>query len=339
MNKLKIAVICGGNSPERQVSLGCGLNVFNNLDRSKYEPFLIEVDEDLRWQDTTSNQSVELYSTQLGINYNLKDKYDLAFLAMPGSFGEDGQLQSILDMVGLPYTHSGRLSSAMTMDKATTASLVDSVEILTPKTLQFNSSSNIESIVDQILNTFQYPIFIKPNNGGSSINTYKIIEELELWQALQELAKDLPNISILAQECINGRELTCAVMGNNDGTVEALMVGEIITGAEFFDYNAKYFDASTEEIFPAQIDIKTENRIKQMSVLAHQILKCDGLTRSDFILTKSGEIYFLEINTNPGMAQASLSPKIAKILYGSVSVLLDKIIDLALIKFQIYPFR
>ena len=335
MNKLKIAVICGGNSPERQVSLGCGLNVFNNLDRSKYEPFLIEVDEDLRWQNTTTNQPVELYSTQLGINYNLKDKYDLAFLAMPGSFGEDGQLQSILDMVGLPYTHSGRLSSAMTMDKATTANLVDSVDILTPKTLQFNSSSNIESLVDQILNTFQYPIFIKPNNGGSSISIYKIIEELELWQALQELAKDLPNTSILAQECINGRELTCAVIGNNDSLIEALMVGEIITGAEFFDYNAKYFDASTEEIFPAQIDIKIENRIKQMSVLAHQILKCDGLTRSDFILTKSGEVYFLEINTNPGMAQASLSPKIAKILYGSVSVLLDKIIDLALIKFQI----
>ena len=335
MNKLKIAVICGGNSPERQVSLGCGLNVFNNLDRSKYEPFLIEVDEDLRWQDTTTNQPVELYSTQSGINYNLKDKYDLAFLAMPGSFGEDGQLQSILDMVGLPYTHSGRLSSAITMDKATTASLVDSVDILTPKTLQFNSSSNIESLVDQILNTFQYPIFVKPNNGGSSINTYKIIEELELWQALQELSKDLPNTSILAQECINGRELTCAVVGNNDDIVEALMVGEIITGAEFFDYNAKYFDASTEEIFPAQIDIKIENRIKQMSVLAHQILKCDGLTRSDFILTKSGEIYFLEINTNPGMAQASLSPKIAKILYGSVSVLLDKIIDLAVTKSQI----
>ena len=335
MNKLKIAVICGGNSPERQVSLGCGLNVFNNLDRSKYEPFLIQVDEDLKWQDTTTNQPVELYSTQLGINYNLKDKYDLAFLAMPGSFGEDGQLQSILDMVGLPYTHSGRLSSAMTMDKATTASLVDSVDILTPKTLQFNSSSNIESLVDQILNTFQYPIFVKPNNGGSSINTYKIIEELELWQALQELAKDLPSTSILAQECINGRELTCAVVGNNDGSIEALMVGEIITGAEFFDYNAKYFDASTEEIFPAQIDIKTENRIKQMSVLAHQILKCDGLTRSDFILTKTGEVYFLEINTNPGMAQTSLSPKIAKILYGSVAVLLDKIIDLALIKFQV----
>ena len=335
MNKLKIAVICGGNSPERQVSLGCGLNVFNNLDRSKYEPFLIEVDEDLRWQDTTTNQPVELYSTQSGINYNLKDKYDLAFLAMPGSFGEDGQLQSILDMVGLPYTHSGRLSSAITMDKATTASLVDSVDILTPKTLQFNSSSNIESLVDQILNTFQYPIFVKPNNGGSSINTYKIIEELELWQALQELSKDLPNTSILAQECINGRELTCAVVGNNDDIVEALMVGEIITGAEFFDYNAKYFDASTEEIFPAQIDIKIENKIKQMSVLAHQILKCDGLTRSDFILTKTGEIYFLEINTNPGMAQASLSPKIAKILYGSVSVLLDKIIDLAVTKSQI----
>jgi D-alanine-D-alanine ligase len=333
MTKLKVAVICGGNSSEREISLKSGQNVFQALNRDLYEPFLVTIDTNLAWKDETRNITLDLYSTTNGVNVAIQDWYDLAFLTVHGTFGEDGQLQALLDIVGLPYTHSGRLASGLAMDKITTSNLLSSYGILTPRTMQFNSSHDLESLAHKLITDFQFPFILKPNSGGSSISTYKVVEELELVQALQSLAKNIPNQMILAQEFISGRELTCPVVGNTNSELKALAVGEIFTGADFFDYNAKYFDATTEEIFPAQIDYEIEKQVKHLATTAHQVLGCDGLTRSDFILTDKDEVYFLETNTNPGMSQASLCPKAAKLEYGSISAFLDQIIDLAKAKF------
>ncbi len=335
MIKLKVAVVCGGNSREREVSIKSGKNVFDSLNKDLYEPYLVIIDTNLAWYDQTRNQTLDLYSTSKGINSKVKDLYDLAFLTVHGTFGEDGQLQSMLDFIGLPYTHSGRLASSMAMDKITTSNLLGSYGVLTPRTMEFNSSHDIESLGEKLLTDFKFPFILKPNSGGSSIATFKVVEELELVQALGFLAKELPNQMILAQEFISGRELTCPVIGNINSELKALAVGEIITGADFFDYNAKYFDATTEEIFPAKIDYEIEKQVKHLSTTAHQVLGCDGLTRSDFILTDKNEVYFLETNTNPGMSSASLCPKAAKLEYGSISVFLDQIINLAKDKFKL----
>jgi D-alanine-D-alanine ligase len=332
--KLKIAVICGGNSTEREVSLLCGQNVFENLDREKYEVYLVEISENLAWFDTTRNLKLNLYSTENGINSTFKNLYDLAFLAMPGTFGEDGQLQSLLEIIGLKYTHSGRLSSALAMDKNIASDLAQSIGLKIPKTFVFNSKTKPETTLKSIQSKLTFPIIFKPNSGGSSVDTFKIQNTSELKEKLDYFFEKQEQI-ILAQEFVIGREITCPVLGNSNSTQElhVLPVGEILIESEFFDYQAKYFDEKTREVFPAQVDPKFEKEIQRQSKLIHQKLNCDGLSRTDFILTSDNQIYYLETNTNPGMTAQSLCPKAGALEFGSVSNFLDKIIDLALEKY------
>jgi D-alanine-D-alanine ligase len=330
--KLKIAVICGGNSSEREVSLLCGQNVFNNLDKEKYNVYHLEVSQNLAWFDKTRNHKLDLYSTQNGVNPKVNELYDLAFLAMPGTFGEDGQLQSLLEIIGLKYTHSNRLVSALAMDKIFTSQLAESVGLKIPQTIIFNSNDSIELTSSAIQKQLKFPIILKPNEGGSSIYAFKLNNARELEDKLRFNRENLSNQNILAQEFVVGREITCPVLGNSKSIkpLKALPVGEILIESEFFDYQAKYCDEKTREVFPAQVDPRIAQEVQRQSVLIHEKLGCNGLTRSDFILTTEHQIYYLETNTNPGMATQSLCPKAGALEFGSVANFLDQIIELAI---------
>lgn len=332
MSKLKIAVICGGNSGERDVSLLCGDNIFKSLDRQKYEPFLVVLDQNLVWFDHTRKLTLDLYSTNNGVNQKEANFYDLAFMAMPGTFGEDGQLQSLLEIIGLKYTHSKRLASALAMDKSIASQIAKNSDLKIPETLEFNSNRLTSESLKVLTQKFEFPFILKPNSGGSSVATFKVLNSIELQTNLEFLQTELPNQTILAQQFVSGRELTCPVLGNSKSSkqIQALAVGEIIIQSEFFDYNAKYFDTETQEIFPAQIDQSIYQKIQTQSITIHQVLGCDGLTRSDFILDSKGDLYYLETNTNPGMTPQSLCPKAAMLEYQTIQDFLDKIIKFAL---------
>jgi D-alanine-D-alanine ligase len=339
MSKIKLMVICGGRSNERDVSLNTGQNVYKNLNREKYEATLVDIKPNLEFvvidSDVASKVGlkIDIFGTALGVNSSITKEYDLVFNALHGEFGEDGKVQAILEIAGLKYTHSGVMASSIGMDKTMTTMLVSGSGLKTPMTLEFKSTDTLESIVELLTSQLKYPFFIKPNSSGSSQGIYKkIIEENELFETVNEIIKQKGTVEMLAQEYIEGRELTCPVVGNKKGEIVTMPVGEIITGAEFFDYNAKYFDASTEEIFPANIDRETQKIIQDGSVLAHTVVGCDGLTRSDFIMTKEGEVYFIEINTNPGLASTSLTPRAAKAMDLTYSELLDILCEKALEK-------
>ncbi len=340
--KIKVAVICGGPSNERAVSLKTGDQVLKALSTKKYETYLLEVTKQGGWllkggptknqrlQKTTPTLAVEKYRPSKDI---LKTA-DVAFIGMHGKFGEDGKIQTLLELAGIPYTGSGILASALGMDKMKTLEIVGRYGVRTPKFLATSSivpNTSVVGLYKAVADRVGYPCVVKPNASGSSIGISIVKNKKQLLPAIKRSSKE--DEKILIEEYIKGTELTCGVMGNSGQTeLEALPPVEIIPEGEFFDYNSKYFSEKTKEICPARISAKTTARIQELSRKTHFVLGCDGLTRSDFILSPSGQLYFLEINTIPGLTEVSLCPKEARVAGMSFPEFLDKQIELALLK-------
>ncbi len=339
--KIKIAVISGGLSNEREVSLKSGEQVFGNLDDEKYEKYLIEITKNGKWlatknnlqiEDRNKNKSLVIMDSEKGIAENDLNVYSVVFLALHGTFGEDGRIQSVLDILGVPYTGSGVLASALGMDKLKSSEFVRTLEIKTPNFLHFYDKNdvNIDDIDKQVESRIGYPCVVKPIESGSSIGISIVKEKKDLDEAIKKAYNE--HDKIIVEEFIEGREITCGVLGNNfDKELEALPPVEIISKNEFFDYNAKYFSEDTEEICPAEISDDLTSLIQENAKKIHRALGCDGLTRSDFIL-RDGEFYFLEINTLPGLTEQSLCPKEAKAAGMSFSEFIDKQVNLAIEK-------
>ena len=339
--KMKIAVVCGGLSNERDVSVKTGRQVFKNLDNEKYDKCLIEITEDGKWMLRGNSletgidaveKSLTIMHPDCGIAKNDLKDYDVIFLALHGKFGEDGKIQSILDILGVTYTGSGVLASALGMNKAKTSEFIKGLKIKAPKFIFLSGNNNVDlhALDKKIKEEIKYPCVVKPNESGSSIgiNIAKTFEDLE--KAIIEARSE--DDEILIEEYIRGREITCGVLGNSNKTkLDALPPVEIIAENTFFDYDAKYFSEKTREICPAEISKEHAKKIMELSKKIHFALGCCGLTRSDFIL-KDDEFYFLEINTLPGLTEQSLCPKEAKAAGMKFSEFLDKQIKLALIK-------
>ncbi|MEA3450095.1 MAG: D-alanine--D-alanine ligase [Patescibacteria group bacterium] len=337
--KIKIAVISGGLSNEREVSLKSGEQVFSNLDDEKYEKYLIEITKDGKWlatrnnlqiEDKSKNKSLVIMDSEKGITENDLNVYSVVFLALHGTFGEDGRMQSVLDILGVPYTGSGVLASALGMDKLKSSQFVRALGIKTPNFLNFYDKNNIDNIDKQIESKIGYPCVVKPTESGSSIGISIVKERKDLNEAIKKAYDE--HDKIIIEEFIEGREITCGVLGNNfDKKLEALPPVEIISKNEFFDYNAKYFSEDTEEICPTEISNNLTSQIQDYAKKIHRALGCDGLTRSDFIL-RDGEFYFLEVNTLPGLTEQSLCPKEARAAGMSFSEFIDRQVNLAIEK-------
>ncbi|MBI5152894.1 MAG: D-alanine--D-alanine ligase [Parcubacteria group bacterium] len=319
MKKIRVGVLMGGTSNEREVSLLSGEQVIRNLSRDLYDVSKIEITKDGKCLFDNKK-----FLTVLPGN-DLEDRFDIIFIALHGAFGEDGKVQAILDTLQIPYTGSGMLASALGMDKAKTAELLISHNIRMPKSIFLQKN-------EKIIPTLKFPCVVKPNASGSSVGVSIVKEKIKFRTALHKAFKE--DQTVLVQEYIEGRELTCAIMGNSkDNNLIALPPIEIVSPGTFFDYNAKYLSKKTQEICPAPIDKKGSSELYRLSKKIHLALGCDGLTRSDFILSKKdNRLYFLEINTIPGLTEASLCPKAAKAADISFPEFLDKQIQLALWK-------
>lgn len=316
-DKTRVAIICGGISNEREVSLKSGRQIMENLDPIKYEPSMVEISADGHWLSRLAD---------------LRANNDVAFIALHGKFGEDGRVQALLELLGIPYTGSGVLASALCMDKAKTQNFLKSYNILIPTYIVLRTSySASDQIQTEIEQKIKYPCVVKPNESGSSVGVTIVKSKDELAEALDKAFKE--DRTVMIQQFIKGRELTCAVLGNSSQNDEpqTLPPVEIIAGNEFFDYDAKYSSKQTQEICPAQIDPDMTKKLQALAAKIHVALGCDGLSRSDFIL-KDGELYFLEINTIPGMTEQSLAPKEASAAGMNYTEFLDKLIALALKK-------
>ena len=282
----RVAVLCGGDSREREVSLRSGKAVADALNEAGFYADMIDL---LRLEEAERVKG-----------------YDGAFIAMHGDWGEDGRLQARLSEMGIPYTGSGPHASALAMDKWEAQKFFAQAGIPVPKSVFL--PKNYDDVVREIGRN----IVVKPCAGGSTVGV-SIIHELtpqNLNDAVN-LARESYAGEVIAEEYIPGREITCAVW-ENDGVTEALPVIEIKPHEGYYDYANKYTKGATEYICPAEIDDETAKRIGDYAVKAHESLGCRAYSRSDFRLTPEGEAYILEVNTAPGMTATSLVPKAAK---------------------------
>ena len=303
MNKLRIALLAGGWSSERDVSIKSGNAVFQALNKEKYIVHKYDPKDNLR----------DLFDN--------KGNIDLAFILLHGKNGEDGRIQALLDLLKIPYVGSGMLSSAITMNKYITKKLYRKADIVAPKEIILKNMDNVSLIM--IRETLGQKVIVKPLTQGSSIGMSFCNNDEKL---ISGLAKAFQyDKEIMIEEYINGREISCCVIGGHE--LQALPLIEIIpkNPIGLFDYKAKYIKGASSEICPAKIDYVLTNKIKKIAIKAHQILGLRVWSRTDLII-KNDNIYTLETNTIPGMTSNSLFPLAAKTAGISFPNLLDQLI-------------
>jgi D-alanine-D-alanine ligase len=338
--KINVLVLCGGPSNEREVSLKTGLQIAKALPKNKYQLTLAEITKDGRWllrngadRSLTGSKTTSraLVPSGRGAAW---EAFDVAFIGMHGRFGEDGKVQALLEMIGIPYTGSGVLASALGMNKMRTLEIVSKYGMKTPKLMATRSMpvpKDRAAFQRKVARAIGYPCVVKPNESGSSIGISIVRKKEDLLGAIRKAFDE--DAIVLIEEYIKGTEVTCAVMGNTgQNELVALPPIEIVPGGDFFDYDAKYFSAKTQEICPARITKPQIAKLQALARKAHAVVGCDGLSRSDFILTPRGEFHFLEINTIPGLTEASLAPKAAMAHGMPFPEFLDKQVQLAIAK-------
>ena len=281
--KKKILIISGGISKERVISLDTGRQVAKELNKYGYKVKITEPNYQLF-------KSIKSF------------KPKVIFNALHGQFGEDGYIQTILESTGIPYTHSGVISSALAMNKDISKKIFIKNKILTPKYFCYSFNLSRNDLIKKIYSKTKFPVVIKPINEGSSVNVF-ICDKSNIFKKLN-LLRDYRNIII--EEFIPGREIQAAIIGSNK-----LGAIELKPKRRFYDYQAKYNPkAKTKHIIPVDLTKNKYNQLMNIALKAHKILKCNGVTRSDFKFFKN-KFYLLEINTQPGMTKLSLVPEIA----------------------------
>ena len=284
-----VAVVMGGPSAEREVSLNTGAAIANALREYGYTN-VVEIDLDPR-----------NFGKQLA-----ESKAEVVFNAVHGLYGEDGRLQTLLEIREMPYTGSGMIASVSCMDKVITKRMLRDAGISTPACLIVNKKES--GIKEKIMQRFSLPVVIKPASQGSSIGVEIVKEENQLDEALANAFKY--SRDILVEEFIGGKELTVSMM-QKDGEVVALPVIHIAPHSGMYDYHSKYTKGATEYICPADLDEETTKKVQEISKQAYEVLGCSGVARADVMLDETGNGYLLEINTVPGMTATSLVPKAA----------------------------
>ncbi len=305
----KIGVLAGGLSSEREISLKTGRNIFESLKRSGYNADFIDVGEDL----LEKIRSV-----------------DIAFLALHGRFGEDGTVQGMLELLKIPYTGSGVLSSAVVLDKILSKKIFIQEDIPTPPFIELDLNDPIpelDGLNEEIGVKTGYPLVVKPNSEGSTIGIKTIYDSSQLEDGIKEAARY--DKRILLEKYIKGRELTVGIIGLEP---ETLPIIEIKPKSGFFDFDSKYKNDLTEYIIPADLEKGIAENIMEISMNCHKILGCSGISRVDFILDSACTPYVLEINTMPGMTSTSLVPMAASAVGISFDLLVEIILDSAKLK-------
>lgn len=351
---IKLGVIFGGMSTEHDVSIASGTSVIQNLDKQKYKIYPIYIDQSGNWYEyikpvneitrlAVGEQLTEIMPISNVIEY-LKG-IDIAFPVLHGLYGEDGTIQGMLELLKIPYVGCRVLGSSICMDKVYTKMVFEKARIPQAKFIYIKaiqkegktvfqyvdnefkeqelSISEIAKIIDE---TIHFPVFVKPSNSGSSVGVHKATNQQELQSAL--LDASIYDTKILLEEEIEGREVECAVLGNEE--VKATCVGEVLSAEDFYTFEAKYQNAASRTVIPAKIEEEKLKEIQTLAIKAFKAVDGKGLSRVDFFIRKSdNQVYINEINTMPGFTQISMYPQLWEASGLSYTKLLDELIRIA----------
>lgn len=312
-----VAVLEGGYSSEKAISIKSAKTVFDNLDRIKFSPIRVLIDEN-EWTAYDSKGRYPIDKNDFSfIKNGHKETFEYAFIVIHGTPGEDGKLQGYLDMVGVPYNTSSAAITSLTFQKFHCNQLL--------KTYGFNVAEAVlikpEDEINEnlILEKVKLPCFVKPTDGGSSFGITKVRKHNELLSAIKEAFKY--GTEVIIEENIDGREVTCGVYRDSEG-IKALPITEIISENEYFDYDAKY-NGKSKEITPAELDGEITKKIKELTKEIYGTLGMRGIVRIDYILSKDEAPFLIEINSVPGMSKQSIIPQMAKVDNIELSLLLQ----------------
>ena len=318
MNKVRVAIICGGKSSEHEISCISANGILDAIDRSKFEPVLIGITKSGKWlllpDDTTfitlngalptvPESGIEVSITSQGLFSGGKNlAIDVAFPILHGTYGEDGTIQGLFEMIGLRYVGSGVLASAVSMDKSYAK------PIFAAAGLKVASGTVVTSTNFELPSNLNYPLFVKPARSGSSRGTTKVKQSSDLKAAVEAaLAFDS---KVIIEQAVDGKEIECAVLQSQGKTIVS-PVGEIVISSkyEFYDFQAKYLDDSMQLVFP-ELPAGVEEKIQSAALTAFNAAGCEGLARVDFFYSDSGDVVINEINTMPGFTPLSVYPKL-----------------------------
>ncbi len=351
MRKLKIAIIFGGESTEHEVSIASGTSVIENISKEKYEIYQIYIDKIGNWYEY-KKEIDKIKTLEIKDTIEPKEKIedivgylknmDVAFPVLHGAKGEDGSIQGLFELSGIPYVGCKVLASSVGMDKAYTKVIFEKAGINQARyeyirkykdnyihiDKEFNETiCTLDQIASKIEQNIKYPMFIKPSNSGSSVGINKAKTKEELKKYI-EIASQL-DCKILVEEGIQGKEVECAVLGNEQ--VEASCVGEIKPAEEFYSYNAKYSNEESKTIIPADLEETIATKIQDLAIKAFKAIDGSGLSRVDFFVEEqTNKIYINEINTMPGFTKISMYPKLFEQSGITYTNLIDKLIELAI---------
>lgn len=350
MSKQKIAVIFGGVSSEHEVSLMSARSILENLDAERYEVWPVGITKEGRWllfsgpaaalteggwqrpdyvTPAFLSPDPELHGLVVLRQSRVETvRLDCVFPALHGKNGEDGSIQGLFQLSGIPYVGCGVLASAVCMDKAVTHSLLNANNIEQAHYLWFYADRwpvAKETIRRKIVARLEFPVFVKPANAGSSVGVSKVSSPEELDAAIEKAARE--DHKIVVEEGVPGQEVECAVLGNREA--DASIVGEIGASAAFYDYEDKYVNGTSQLFIPARISEDAAAKVREVAVRAYRLLGCSGLARVDFFVTPEGRVILNEINTLPGFTSISMYPKLWIAGGMSYAGLLDRLIELA----------
>lgn len=347
--KLKVAVLFGGKSAEHEISLKSATNIFNAIDRSLFDPTLIGADKKGHWCYNKSYQEEQIdlisndyfgnaeyvYMRNTGQATEVVDQmgnqvlntFDIAFPIIHGTFGEDGTLQGFLKYLNIPFVGPDVLGSAVGMDKDVTKRLLRDANISIAAFYTLSKHDPDQYTFAEIVDSLKLPLFVKPANAGSSVGVSKVTNQEEFDAALAEAFKF--DNKILIEEAIVGKEVECAVLGNE--AVRASVIGEIVPTQNFYSYDAKYVSADGAKTkIPADISESVSDALRAEAIKAFQTICCEGLSRVDFFLKEDNTFVLNEINTLPGFTSISMYPKLWEQTGVSYSNLITELIQLGL---------
>lgn len=352
MSKLTVAVLFGGQSSEHEVSLISATTIITNMNKDLYDTVLVGITKDGRWlkvekvEDIASGEWINSTTkailspdaSQKGlliINENRVEvkAVDVIFPVLHGLNGEDGTVQGIMELAKIPYVGCGVLASSVSMDKLYTKIVVDTLGIRQARYVAIyrGDLKDESSCINKVEAKLEYPVFIKPSNAGSSQGVSKAYNREELVEGLKNAAKH--DRKILVEETIVGREVECAVLGGQE--VKASGIGEVLAAADFYDYDAKYNNEESKTVISPELPDGVEEIIRSNALRIFQAVDGFGLARIDFFVTKDGnEVVFNELNTLPGFTSISMYPMLWEAKGISKPRLIEKLIQLALVRYQ-----
>lgn len=351
MVKLNVCVLFGGMSPEHAVSLRSAESVLNNMDTSKYNIFPVGITQDGdwilyggkdysklptgEWLNCPDNRRAAISPIRgQGLlifegDCVVRELIEIVFPVLHGENGEDGTVQGLLELAGIPYVGPHVAASAVSMDKTLTKLVADNAKVEQAAwqlVRDTEVNNHMQQIVLRLEDRFQYPMFVKPAGTGSSVGVSKAVDRESLSRALTHAAQY--DSKILVEEFIDGREIEVAVMGNDSPV--ASICGEIDSGTEFYDYDAKYVTDTSVAYIPARISEDVEEFVREQAVKIYSAIGCQGLSRVDFFVTADNRVVFNEINTLPGFTSISMYPKLFAASGIPYKEIIDNLLQLAL---------